>query len=201
MLSTLPESLGQFQLDCPEMMFVQYLPIKMAGSYARRLPENLFWMYNLLRHIPEPSKDFYMYVTAKHLYQHVDSPYNRQGWHIDGFGTDDINYIWSDSCPTEFCVQEFTLSDCHHNSMLEMEQQADAFNIVTHPNNSLVKIDNTNVHRVASVKEAGMRTFVKVSVSKEKYNLKGNAHNYLFNYDWDMVGRSVDRNCPQGGKK
>ena len=43
------------------------------------------------------------------------------------------------------------------------------------------------------------RTFIKVSFSDQKYNLKGNTHNYLFDYEWDMIDRSVSRNDPTGG--
>ena len=41
------------------------------------------------------------------------------------------------------------------------------------------------------------RTFFKLSFSKDKYDLKGNSHNYLFDYNWEMRERKENRNIPQ----
>jgi hypothetical protein len=54
-----------------------------------------------------------------------------------------------------------------------------------------------NIHKVAPVLVGGMRTFVKVSFSYDKYDLVGNSHNYLLNYAWEMKERKDDRNIPQ----
>lgn len=37
----LPVSLGIHTVECPEMMFYQYLPIKMANEHARKLERRL----------------------------------------------------------------------------------------------------------------------------------------------------------------
>ncbi len=191
-----PTALGEFKLDCPEFMYVQYMPIviprKDLGQKAPRtleIPQNLEWIWDLICEISITSED-YVYVTAKHMWVEAGCNPNRPGWHIDGFGTDDVNYIWYSSSPTEFCVQEFDLSDDDSESMIQMSEQVNENNIVTYPNNTLLKLDNTVVHRV------GFRTFVKISVSKSQYRLKGNAHNYLFDYNWDMLDRNVCRNNP-----
>jgi len=42
-----------------------------------------------------------------------------------------------------------------------------------------------------------MRTFVKISFSKDKYDLIGNSHNYEMDYKWDMKERKEERNIPQ----
>jgi hypothetical protein len=42
-----------------------------------------------------------------------------------------------------------------------------------------------------------MRAFLKVSISKDKYDLIGNSHNYLLDYDWQMKERKQERNIPQ----
>lgn len=203
MYSPAPTVLGQYQIDCRELMFVQYMPIIMPG-YAERLPRNLACFQPLLEAIiSEDRKPWfddgeYAYLTAKRLFVGPNCLGNRPGWHTDGFGTDDINYIWSDSMPTEFCVQNFDLSDDHEDSLLQMEVQAFNWNIQTLPVGSLLKLDRRMVHRAPHPVIEGYRTFVKISVSRERYNLIGNAHNYLFDYDWPMVERQVARNHPIG---
>jgi hypothetical protein len=191
-----PEYIGNFSLQCDEMMFYQYLPIKMP-NLDFRLPPNLKFLEDLRLYLLtyDDDKD-YIYATVKKMYVSPDCPSNRPGWHCDGFGTKDLNYIWYDSVPTEFCVQEFDLSDDHNISMYEMERQARKENIITFPNNSLLLLDQTVVHRVAECKEPGFRTFVKISISDKQYNLKGNSHNYLFDYEWEMFERTKERNHP-----
>ena len=64
-------------------------------------------------------------------------------------------------------------------------------------NYTLVRINQYNVHRVADVTEDGMRAFLKVSFSKDKYDLIGNAINYDLDYNWKMKPRNITRNIPQ----
>lgn len=204
MFSNKPEVVGIYHLECPEMMFVQYIPICIDGRWA--VPANLHWTEPLVIDAADneecsyKSNFKYVYLTVKHMYQAAGESYNRHGMHIDGFGTDDINYVWSDSTPTEFYVQEFDLPEDHSESMDAMYKQAISTCQVLFPNNTLLRLDNTMVHRVSPYGKSGMRTFVKISFSNHKYNLKGNAHNYLLDYDWEMVDRNVERNCPQGLK-
>ncbi len=194
-----PELLGQFDIDCKEFMFVQYMPVKMAGDWTVIIPNNLACFIPLIKAIDGTVDDSdYVYITAKKMFVSAQCAANRSGWHIDGFGTDDINFIWSDSIPTEFCIQDFELSDDHDISLQQMEQQARAENIKTYPNNSLLGLNSSMVHRVSTLPFEGCRTFMKISISKEKYNLIGNAHNYLFDYEWPMIERSATRNHPVG---
>ena len=90
----------------------------------------------------------------------------------------------------------FKITEDCEASLKEFEEQVDIRNIVTYPNKTLLKLTPANIHRVSESKQEGFRTFVKISVSKHKYNLKGNSHNYLLDYDWDMVHRFVERNHP-----
>jgi hypothetical protein len=100
----------------------------------------------------------YIYLTAKRLFVGPNCVGNRPGWHTDGFGTDDINYIWCDSLPTEFCVnQHFNLSDDHEASMRQMEDQAKPENIKTYPVGSLLRLDSAVVHRCARPVTEGYR--------------------------------------------
>lgn len=198
-----PKVVGEFQTQASEMCFVQYLPIAFniedLNDDRVLIPKNLQWTSHLVFAAIDDceiaDRFHYVYLTVKHLYVTPSNMGNRPGWHSDGFGTDDINYIWCDKYPTEFCIQEFNITEDCETSLKEMEEQARVLNVKTYGENTLLRLDKYNIHRTPVIGE-GYRTFVKISISKNRYNLKGNAHNYLFDYDWDMVVRSDIRNHP-----
>ena len=119
------------------------------------------------------------------------------GWHSDGFLTDDINYVWCDKYPTIFNKTDFDLPLDDLLSMEEMDKQAMPFNDVQYNDNQLLRLTQFNIHKVAPITKGGMRAFLKVSISKDKYDLIGNSHNYLLDYDWQMKERKQERNIPQ----
>lgn len=202
----LPKSLGVFEVSCKEMMFYQYLPIKMKGEIFISVEPRLEVFKVLLGVVAcdyigefglDAYNDCYVYVTAKHLFQHKGSSFNRDGWHCDGFMTDDINYIWCDRFPTVFNTTEFNLTMDDAISLIEMENQFNPLKDFVFKENELLRLNQFNVHRTAPVTEQGLRTFMKVSFSKDKYDLIGNAHNYNLDYNWEMKSRSIERNIPQ----
>lgn len=196
-----PKVVGKFEVECPEFQHVVYMPVAMANSPGIFIPKHLEWAKSLVYAAimdAEVGLEAYVYLTVKHCFVTKGQYPNRPNWHSDGFGSSDLNYVWCNSTPTEFCVQPFNLSNDHTQSMIEMEQQAKAENIVTYPVNTLLRLDSGVIHRVAPVEEDGIRTFVKVSISEQQYKLKGNAHNYLFDYNWQMQDRQFQRNCPLG---
>lgn len=196
-----PDDLGFIDATCPEMMYYQYLPVYIPGDkIGFSLPANLKWateiFFKALTEIPATQRpNLYAYLTVKSMYCTPETS-NRPGWHSDGFGTDDINFIWYDSMPTEFCIQDFDLSPDHNKSMAEMAEQAMFHNIEVYPNKHLLMLDQYVIHRCAPKAPPGYRTFIKISFSKERYNLKGNSHNYGLDYKWDMVERQQERNHP-----
>lgn len=200
--SKLPECLGLFSVSYPEMMFVMYMPIKLPYG-SLKIPPHLEYFKHIVdfvienEHIYGPVEDQYVYITAKHGYVNENYPGNRPGWHIDGFGSDDVNYIWTDRNPTEFCVQIFRLNEDHNESLKDMENQA-GNNIQTNPENSLMRLNTTMVHRVSPIVKPGLRTFLKITFSKNRYNMQGNAHNYLLDYNWNMITRKECRNHTNG---
>jgi hypothetical protein len=202
----LPKELGIFEVEAKEMMFYQYLPIKMPNETQPIYEQRLKCFDALVGaiccdYIGEFGLDnyvnSYVYLTAKHLYQMPNCSFNRMGWHSDGFLTDDINYIWCDKYPTIFNKTDFDLPLDDLLSMEEMGKQAMPFNDVTYKENQLLRLNQFNIHKVAPIIKGGMRTFLKVSISKDKYDLIGNSHNYLINYDWEMKQRKQERNIPQ----
>ena len=201
-----PTILGNFNCTPNEMMFYQYLPIQ--------TPERLFFedlleprlqgftdliftslkdYYDLKQKLPK-----YVYLTAKHLFVTRHFSGNRPGYHTDGYGTDDINYIWYDKDPTVFCIQPYVLFDTssHDIAMNTFELQSRKENETTYPINSLLRLDPFVVHKVPEVTEEGYRTFVKVSMSDHQYNLQGNSFNPLLPTDWKMYPRELVRNDP-----
>ncbi len=203
----LPKNLGLHNVFCEEMLFYQYMPIKLLGSSDVKIEQRLSPFFDLVGVI---NCDFigsfgldrfinsYIYLTAKRLYQVPGCSFNRGGWHSDGFMTDDINYVWCDKSPTIFNTSYFDLSMDDAISMVEMERQAMPQKDVQYPENSLLMLDQYNIHKVNdSDGYSGMRTFLKISFSKDKYDLSGNAKNYLLDYKWEMRGRKPQRNIPQ----
>lgn len=204
----LPKQLGIIKVKCDEMMFYQYLPIKLRnGGYGEIDGEPRLGCFNelifkiiddfIVEFGADEFIDSYIYVTAKHMYQLPNTSFNRMGWHSDGFLTNDINYIWCDKYPTIFNKSEFELTLDDTISMGEMEKQSLEINDVTYSENELLRLNQYNIHKVAPVLQGGMRTFLKVSFSKDKYDLIGNSHNHLLNYKWDMKERKEERNIPQ----
>lgn len=215
-----PEDLGLIDLDFDEMLFWMYCPIKVPG-WQFCLPAQLRQFEPIVEEVKRDliirtthagedllgyMESIYVYLTAKTLW--VDGKYvgNRPGWHTDGFGTDDINYIWSSRAPTEFFVthEPVEISDDCDQSMQEMEKlfsladwRSPDYAAETYRDKHLLRLDPTVMHRTPVFVQPGMRTFVKVSVSKDRYNLKGNAVNHdLPASHWPLVDRETSRNHP-----
>lgn len=203
----LPRDLGLVDLQPTEMMFWLYCPISVPGDHSFHLPENLRQFIRIIREARwddmERFVDSYIYLTAKTLW--VEGSYigNRPGWHCDGFGTDDINYIWSDRAPTEFLKLEKLLavsSDCT-KSMIQMTDYADfplrfESSRVEFPDKHLLRLDPSVVHRSPVKFDPGMRTFVKVSMSQNRYDLVGNSINHLLPLEAPAAPRKTERNHP-----
>lgn len=202
----LPVTLGTHKVIIPEMMFYQYLPIKFPTVVKPIYEERLKCFDDLIGNICcdfvgefglDRYVDSYVYLTAKHMYQMNNCSFNRMGYHSDGFLTDDINYIWYNKNPTIFNNSYFNLTLDDSISMDEMNKQALKEYELTYPENSLLRLNQYNIHKVNDFQQPGMRGFVKVSFSKDKYDLLGNTHNYLIDYNWDMKERKAERNIPQ----
>lgn len=205
-----PEIVGGVDLEPSEFQYYVYLPVKMAGAGKIKLPQNLVWLSDLLGFI-DYEEDDYVYLTVKHMIHQGGCPVNRPGWHSDGFGTDDVNYVWYDCHPTEFAVGDFeTYDPVPEDDKLSLDH-FDRWALFlylehkvvfkTYPNKTLIKMDQHVIHRVSEKLFTGTRCFVKISVSKNKYDLQGNSHNYLFDYDWGMKPREVYRNQPSSEEK
>lgn len=200
-----PKLLDSFELEVKEYFSYTYLPVKLAGQYLLTYEDRLKPFAPLLGRAScdfigdfglDRYVDSYVYLTAKHAWQRPDKGFNRQGWHSDGFMSEDISYIWSNRQPTIFNNGDFYLTQDDEKSMLEMQEQADNGNNYTLPNGSLIRMDQYSIHKVGPIEE-GERVFAKIVISKDKFDLRGNSHNYLLDYDWPMRPRQKKRNIPQ----
>ena len=198
--------IGNFPILVDEMMLYQYMPIKIAGrpwAYSN-LESRLLWALPLIEACIEdyqPDDDDYIYLTAKHVFVSPGNPGNRPGYHCDGFMSNDMNYIWVDKHPTVICVQDYGNIPQDHNVSMEcFEVLSKPENEMTHDEFDLIRVDPFVVHRCPYINGQGMRTFVKVSFSKNKYNLVGNTHNYSLPYKWKMYERQTVRNDPAYGE-
>lgn len=195
-----PINCGVVDLDVTEFMYWLYCPIK-APWGGFHFPDQLKQFKPLVeRALHYVYQTDYVYITAKRLYVTPENRGNRPGWHSDGFMTNDLNFVWSDANPTLFWEPEqlVHIEQDHTKSLLQMEQlaEADKLHWTTYPSKSLLCLDQYVIHRVADFEEAGMRTFVKISVSPNKYDLEGNSKNEPITKEWKYVKRNVDRNPP-----
>lgn len=209
-----PIDLGLVDLSPTEMMFWLYCPIKVPGRQIV-VPANLRLFYPIIREVVSDQmgdeqaahrfQSSYVYITAKTLFVTADNPGNRPGWHSDGFMTRDLNYIWSDCNGTLFWepsrLVSFTQDD--RQSLSEMDEAANDWSQVgylrTYPDKHLLRLDQTVIHRVADVLTPRVRTFVKVSISPDRYNLIGNSINHDLDLGCEYVGRAEERNQPAPG--
>jgi hypothetical protein len=210
-----PEKFKEFRPRWDEYMHYLYLPVVMpAGEEAPRfvgesyirLPPNLEWIRPVVEAVCiEEGVDVrpqYVYVTARRGYASPGNPLNRPGWHADGFGTNDVNYIWSDRWPTRFAYGEFIgISDDHVKSAEQFEWQVthnpERIRIVHGEPFTVYRLDPSVIHATPIIEPpGGDRSFFKISVSPDRYNLLGNSHNHLFDYEWRMWSRSEVRNDP-----
>ena len=200
-----PKNLGIINCDVEEYFSYTYLPIKLAGQSELTLEKRLHCFNKIIGRVAcDFVGDFGLdrfvasniYLTAKHQYQRKNHGFNRPGWHSDGFGTDDVSYIWYNKQPTIFNSTEFSLCEDDEFSMQQMKYQADESLNYTFENNSVLRMDQFTIHRVAEY-EGGNRAFLKICFSLDEYRLKGNSINHELNYKWEYLERKTERNIPQ----
>jgi hypothetical protein len=203
----LPVFLGDHhKLDLQEMMYYLYLPVCMDATIDQPeilIPPNIDCCRELIhvalryyRSRLYPSYR-YIYLSARKGWATPDSPLNRPGWHTDGFGTYDLNFVWWKGPGTRFAHQAFKdISEDHALSLKQFEEQVRPECIVTFLEGGFYAMNPNVVHTTPLIIKPCMRQYVKVSVSNHRYNLENNSHNYLFDYDWPMHDRDAMRNDP-----
>lgn len=205
----LPKDMGKFDIASDEVMYYLYLPIKRPNlgwaDYDHGLPDlRLHFTIPLLSAVAEDLtekqwEESYIYLTIKKMFVGGGVTANRPGWHCDGFMSDDLNYVWFDVVPTLFTSLNPHISADHSVSLIEFEKLDEEFrnSLVTYPAKHLLRLDDKVIHAVdTDVPEQIMRTFVKITVSKDRYNLKDNSRNPLLPDDGEFFDRTMVRNDP-----
>lgn len=200
-----PDIVGVFDLDeWSEYMHYLYLPVVLPGHRQTvRLPHRLAFAFPVIITAMMDAgidDESYVYLTARRGYATPDNPLNRPGWHCDGFGTDDVNYTWSDRWGTRWADMEDLFEDIstdHLRSMEQFAEQVDVRFVREMKPGKLFRLSPFVVHTTPEIPPpGGMRSFLKVSISRHRYNLIGNSRNHLFDYDWEFFPRDVARNDP-----
>ena len=201
-----PTPVGRFEPAWDEFMHYLYLPVCMPGEEGIRLPPNLEFARALIdqvRYVEQFNTDLstsYIYLTTRRGWATPGNPLNRPGWHSDGFGSNDVNYIWADRWPTRFAIGEFVgISEDHVESAKQFDRIAASgmVEVVDGDPFEVYRLDPSVIHATPLIDPpGGPRSFLKLSFSPSRYNLRGNSHNYLFNYDWMMWDREQLRNDP-----
>lgn len=206
-----PEIVGPVDTAVDEFMTYVYLPVVIPGHGGMRLPARVEPVRPIVEAACSAETEragtldgLHVYVTVKHGFATPDNPLNRPGWHCDGFGTDDINYVWWSRWGTRFALGDFgDVPDDHMTSLDVFERRVTSPDVTirSYDDFQLLRLDPYVVHATPNIPApGGMRTFVKVSLSPHRYNLRGNAHNHLFDYQWPMFDRDTLRNDPAGAQ-
>jgi hypothetical protein len=201
-----PRHIAEVKTNLAEVMYYLYLPVVIERSDVR-LPQNVECCREIIhRSILAASQHerasyphyTYVYLSARKGWATPDNPLNRPGWHCDGFGTDDLNYVWWVGPGTRFAIQNFTdISSSHTRSLEQFEEQIIPEKVVSYAERNLYELTPEVVHATPVIAAPGcMRQYVKVSLSNERYNLENNSHNYLFDYAWPLHSREITRNDP-----
>lgn len=192
-----PVYVGHFDISLSEVMYYLYLPVSIGDSGVR-LPPNIACCGPLIHAAMKraPRQYGHVYLSARKGWATPDNPLNRPGWHCDGFGTDDMNFVWWSGPGTRFAIQSFQdISDDHIVSLKQFDDQISVANVVSFPEHGLYALDPEIVHATPLIGMPGcMRQFIKISLSDHRYNLENNSHNYLIDYDWPLHSREVLRN-------
>ena len=205
--STIPKGINaEYDVESLEFCNVVYMCIKQAGISEYSIPDNLKELvdsvisdiYTLSPELYDNDWTKYCYMTIKKMYVQPNSFGNREGFHIDGFLSDQENFIWSDceGTPTEVSIGKFELSKSHETSLTEMMVQA-SYNFTEQLKSfNLYDMNQSIVHRPTKNlnNEAILRTFIKVTYSKELFNCVGNAWNYKLPHIKPNVKRNQSRN-------
>lgn len=189
------------------------LPIKFPGSDFR-VPLELLQFDTVIRRIASFEKqinndcydEFYCYATVDQRPVKAGTLQREAPCHVDGFQGSKwkpkvkINhtYVISDKLPTTYYVQPFNfdaLDEAKHNFFWEMNRQVALTNseFAWQPKPyELNLIDAYTVHRGTPAEEACFRTWLRLSFEVRIFNRLGNAHNPMFNYNWEMEPRDIE---------
>lgn len=199
-----------------DVMRVLDMPIKFPGSNYK-IPKELDHLVNLIQKIVSHEhlinkkvNDYYCYLTLDRRVVPYGKTTRKEGIHVDGFQGArlvdrlpiDHSYLLCNNNPTLFYNQPFSVEEkwdktCH-NYFEGFEKQKKENSVVIYPDNTVLLIDAYCLHEAPLVKQDMRRTFLRLSYTVREFDRLGNAHNPMFNYDWEMLPRDTQKTlvCP-----
>ncbi len=192
------------------------MPIKMPDRAEYRLPRALAQFAPTLQRIIDVEHrinphhaDYHAYLTVDQGVVEAAQLHREAPCHVDGFQGGrwhprchtNHSYTVSDVLPTAYYVQPFDLTaldELQHDFFWELNAQvadtAEAHRWQPRAG-ELTVMDCYCVHRGVEATEQIPRTWMRVSFEERRriYDRRGNAHNPLFDYAWEMVERDIEQ--------
>jgi hypothetical protein len=214
-----PVSLGKINSDqmaifCePNVPRTLDMPIKFPGSNFR-IPNSLKQFKDVIEIVANyeaqiNSKcfdEYFCYMTVDQGFVKPGSLQREAPCHVDGFQGARWNpktrinhtYVIGNAIPTTYYVQPFDLrhlDEAKHNFFWEMNNivaKTKSAHAWQPEDGEINMIDAYTVHRGTEATEPVMRTWIRLSFEVRKFDRLGNAHNPMFQYDWEMVKRDIE---------
>ena len=189
------------------------MPIKFPGSNFR-IPKSLAQFSALIEKVAHYEAsineqcfdEYYCYMTVDQGLVRPNTLQREAPCHVDGFQGARWNpktrinhtYVVGDEIPTSYYIQPFDLrelDEAKHNFFWEMNNivaKTQSQYAWTPERGEINMIDAYTVHRGSEAEVETFRTWVRLSFEVRKFDRLGNAHNPLFQYDWEMVRRDIE---------
>ncbi len=196
------------QFSSPKSIRILDMPVKFPGEDYRLPLDAVQFMATIQsvidyeHSINSNADDCYAYLTVDQGYIEAGATQRKQGCHVDGFQGARVtkklpinrSYVVSDMVPTAFYVQPFhveRLDERYDNFFSEFDRQAQPER-VWHPSPyDITLMDAYTVHKAETTPCPVYRTFLRLSYTMRIFDRLGNAHNPLFDYQWEMVSRDT----------
>ena len=176
---------------------ITYICIKEPHG-AVQVPDNLKGityplLYSILKDV-HPADYLYLTVKKGHVQPYTTSM--RSGFHVDGFLSNDRNWVFSDSIPTQIAVGQFSVDADYEKSLEQFRDQAYGKECEYLKPHHLYYLDRECVHAPSlnSSGEVVVRTFIKLVASPNLFNGIGNAWNYKLPHIKPTSERGNSRN-------
>jgi hypothetical protein len=189
------------------------MPIKFPGSHFR-VPAEFVQFVSVIKKVADFESminarcydEYYCYMTLDHGYVEPGTLQREAPCHVDGFQgarwnpkvRNNHTYTVGDVIPTIYYVQPFAtdhLDDTKHDFFWDFNRQV-AETKSAHawrPREfEITMMDCYCVHRGDRAPAPMHRTWLRLSFEVRKFDRLGNAHNPLFQYDWEMVPRDIE---------
>ena len=186
------------------------MPIKFPHLDEFRCPKELQQFSDIIQQIAAYEKamnprinDYYCYITIDQKVVSKGKQTRRGGIHVDGFQGDrikdplpiDHSYLIYDVVPTIFYDQSFNVRShwnrsCH-NYFEGFDSQKESGKKIFYAPLDILLINAYCLHEAPIVEKDLYRTFFRMTYTVREFDRTGNAHNPMFDYQFDMACRDT----------